>query len=109
MSPDALIRTARRQAELTQAELGRRMGMSQAAVARLERRGANPTIKTLAKALNAAGHQLDLEASRRPSSVDETLIASYLRMSPADRLRAFQSSHDSLARLRALASDGPGP
>jgi len=107
MSPERLLRTARIEAKLTQAELAGRLGMTQAAVARLERRGANPTIKTLERALNATGHRLDMTARQSSSSVDDTLIASYLRLSPAQRLRAFESSHQSLTRLRALALREP--
>jgi transcriptional regulator with XRE-family HTH domain len=101
MSPATVIRDARRRAGLTQAELGARLGLSQAAIAKLERPGANPTVETLARAVGATGHRLELSTVERLPSVDESLIASYLRMSPADRLRAFMSSHESLARLRA--------
>jgi transcriptional regulator with XRE-family HTH domain len=78
--------------------------MSQSAIGRLERRGANPTVATLHRVLGATGHRLELRAEERPSSVDETLIASYLRLSPAERLAAFQESHASLARLKQLAA-----
>jgi transcriptional regulator with XRE-family HTH domain len=98
-----LLREARRRAGLTQAQLARRLGTSQAAVAKLERSASNPTVATLDRALRATGHRLELTAPERAPAVDETLIASYLRMSPAERLRAFQSSHDSLVRLRRLA------
>jgi transcriptional regulator with XRE-family HTH domain len=100
MSPATVLREARLRAGLTQAELARRLGTSQAAVARLERPGANPTFSTLQRAVHETGHRLLVEASERASSVDDTLIASYLRMSPAERLKAFQSSHESLARLK---------
>jgi transcriptional regulator with XRE-family HTH domain len=103
MRPDLLIQNARREAKLTQAQLAERLGRSQAAIAGLERSDANPTVKTLERTLRATGHGLKLEAVERPSSVDDTLIASYLRMSPAQRLRAFRSSHESLSRLRRLA------
>jgi transcriptional regulator with XRE-family HTH domain len=79
--------------------------MSQAAIGRLERAGANPTVATLDRVLNAMGQRLELTSVTTPSSVDETLIASYLRLSPAERLRAFQSSHASLARLKALSQN----
>jgi transcriptional regulator with XRE-family HTH domain len=98
-----VVREARRRGGLTQTEVARRLGTSQAAVAKLERPGANPTIATLDRVLSATGHRLEVRAAARPSSVDDTLIASYLRMSPAERLMAFQSSHDSIARLRAAA------
>jgi transcriptional regulator with XRE-family HTH domain len=100
MTPATVLRDARLKAGMTQAELARRLNSSQAAVARLERPGANPTFSTLQRALRATGHRLLLDAEESPSSVDDTLIASYLRKSPAERLRAFQSSHDSLARLK---------
>jgi transcriptional regulator with XRE-family HTH domain len=108
MTPAALLRSARREAELTQAELAARLGMTQAAVARLERPGANPTVRTLQRVLLAAGHQLDIGARPQRSSVDETLIASNLRRSPEERLRNFQSSHASVARLRELAREARG-
>ena len=101
MAPDQLIREARRRAGLTQAQLAARLGTTQAAVARLERPGANPTLATLQEAVSAAGHRLG--ARLVPSSVDDTLIASNLRRSPAERLQRFESAHASLARLRGLA------
>ena len=103
MSPATTLRKARQDAHLTQAELAERLGVTQAAVARLERPGANPTFATLQRTLQATGHQLDLHARQMRSSVDDTLIASYLRLSPAERLSAFQSSHESLSRLRELS------
>jgi len=103
MEPGTLIRRSRHEAGLTQVMLGRELDMSQAAVAKLERRSSNPTFATLDRVLRATGHQLHLSASPRASSVDETLIASKLRMSPAQRLAAFESSHRSLARLVAMA------
>jgi hypothetical protein len=58
-------------------------------VAKLERQGSNPRVETLAAALSAAGHRLELHAVPRPPSVDEGLIASYLRLAPEERLRAW--------------------
>jgi transcriptional regulator with XRE-family HTH domain len=105
-SAASLLRSARARAGLTQAELAARLGVTQAAVARLERPRANPTVETLAATLTAAGHRLELHAAPQQSSVDESLIASYLRLSPGERLRAFESSHNNLARLRELARSG---
>ena len=56
----SLLKEARRQASLTQAELAHRLGVSQAAVAKLERPGANPSVDTLDDALWATGHRLTL-------------------------------------------------
>jgi transcriptional regulator with XRE-family HTH domain len=99
-----LLRTARREAGLTQAELAARLGTSQAAVARLERADTNPRLATLERALRAAGQRLQLSAAAADSGVDETLIAQRLRLTPAERLRSFQASHRSLAPLRGAAS-----
>lgn len=102
MTPDVVIRNARRSAGLTQTELAERLGMSQASVARLERPGANLTFATLHHTLNAMGHTLEISSTPGPSGVDETLVARNLRMSPAERLAAFEIAHQEVSELRAL-------
>ena len=82
----SLLKEARRQAGLTQVQLARRLGVSQAAVAKLERPGANPTVDTLDDALWATGHRLALQVSVRRPSVDESLIRQQLAISPAERI-----------------------
>src|SRR5580693_7098881 len=88
----SLLRTSRGRAGLTQAELGTRLGISQAAVARLERPGANPTVATLEKALAATGHCLVLSAPPRPG-VDVNVIRQHLELSPADRIRGIKATY----------------
>jgi transcriptional regulator with XRE-family HTH domain len=97
-----LVRAVRRSANLTQAELATRMGTSQGAVAQLERPESNPTMATLERALQAAGHRLDVSAQPHRSSVDETLVASMLRMTPEQRLASFESGYESVRQI-ALA------
>jgi transcriptional regulator with XRE-family HTH domain len=97
-----LLRTARLQAGLTQAELARRLGVTQAAVAKLERPGANPTVNSLDDALWATGHRLALNASPRRSGVDESLIRQHLELSPAERLRGIETMFVQ-ARMLSLA------
>jgi transcriptional regulator with XRE-family HTH domain len=93
-SAASIVRTARRDAGLTQKELAERMGTTQSAVARLEAKGANPRLKTLEKAVRATGRHLDVEVSDfPPGNIDETLIARRLRMTPAERLRALEQMH----------------
>lgn len=99
-----LIKQTRRDAGATQAELARRLGVSQAAVAKLERPGANPTVATLDNVMAALGRELELTGVERSSSVDDSLVATYVRLSPAERLKAFVSNHQSVARLRAAAT-----
>jgi len=57
---EALIR-ARAAAELTQAELARRIGTTQSAVARLEGGGVSPSIATLRRYAEATGTDLRIE------------------------------------------------
>lgn len=97
----ALIRKARSEAGLSQAELGERLGMSQAAVAKLERAGSNPTVDTLGDVLWAAGHRLGLSASARQPGVDESLIRQQLELPPAERLRQLDLQIHEMSRLMA--------
>jgi transcriptional regulator with XRE-family HTH domain len=108
MSPSTLLRTTRRRAGLTQADLAARLGKSQATVAALERPGANPTLATLTEAMQATGHRLELAAVPAPSGADETLIASNLRLSPAERLAAFEVAHAEVEELRRMMRESGG-
>jgi transcriptional regulator with XRE-family HTH domain len=103
MDAPTLVRRARVDAGLTQAQLARRLGVSQAALARLERPGANPTVATLDRVLRAAGRRLDLRLRRTESSVDTTLLREALAMSPAARLAAGERL---LADANAIAAAG---
>lgn len=75
------------------------MGTTQTAVARLERRGSNPTVATLAKALRAADRQLELAATPLAAQVDEIQIATHLRMTPAERVRYHAAGYRNMAEL----------
>ncbi len=100
-----LLREARTGAGLTQAELARRAGLSQGAVAHLERPGSNPTVATLDAILRPTGRRLRLTSEEHRANVDETLIARNLRMTAAERLVAFETAHAQLAELRGMAGD----
>jgi transcriptional regulator with XRE-family HTH domain len=81
-----LIREARHEAGLTQAELARRLGISQAAVARLERPGSN--------ALRETGQRLVLASEPLRPGIDETLVFEQLRLSPDQRLAQLESMYE---------------
>jgi transcriptional regulator with XRE-family HTH domain len=100
--PAALLRDARRRAGLTQRQLALRLGVSQAAIAKLERPGANPTCGTLAGTLWATGHRLELAAPARHGGVDESLIRRQLELTPGERLRGLEAMYTQ-ARVLALA------
>lgn len=57
-----LLRSVRTRAGLTQSELARRAGTSQAAVARYESGDVSPMVSTLERLLAAGGYHLDLRA-----------------------------------------------
>lgn len=103
MEAAALIRHARGRAGLTQAELARRLGTSQPAIVKLERPGANPTVRTLDRVLRATGHHLELSAPTWSPSVDESLIRQQLELPPAERLRQLERH---AAQMRRLAIAG---
>jgi len=94
-----LVRTTRTSVGLTQAELAKRLGTTQTAVARLERVGANPTVATLRRTLGAADHRLELAAVARPSSVDLPQLMRHMVMTPAERLAAHQAAYDGMRQL----------
>ena len=97
---------------MTQAELASRAGLSQSAIARLERGGSNPTIATLANVIAATGHRLSLSAVPHRASFDEAQLSERLAMSPAQRLANFTASSRNLGAMAQRArriSDGPAP
>lgn len=55
------LRWARQEADLSQAELASRVGVSQQQIAKLEKPGANPSIATLRKVAAALGVRVQLE------------------------------------------------
>ena len=98
-----LLRHARTAAGLTQAELSRRLGTTQSAVARLESPAANPRLATLERALRACGHRLELDARPERSSIDETLVFENLRLPPGERIKRFEQAY---AGVREIALAG---
>jgi transcriptional regulator with XRE-family HTH domain len=81
-----LIRLARSRRGLTQAELARRLGTSQSAIARWERGDVSPRVETLNRVLEACGFRADVEL-RDGTSVDRDQLRERLQWSPAERLR----------------------
>src|ERR1700691_5694857 len=90
----SLLRDARGRAGLTQAELARRLGISQAAVAKLERPQANVTIATLEGALRGTGRQLVLSTEALKRGIDETLVFEQLRLTPQQRLVQLERMYE---------------
>jgi transcriptional regulator with XRE-family HTH domain len=99
MNAGPVIRQARTRAGLTQDQLAQRIGTTQSAVARLERAGSNPRIATVNAALRAAGYELEPRLRPAASELDEAQIAERLKLTPAERLRLFESSHANMRNL----------
>lgn len=68
------------------------MGVTQAAIAKLERPDANPRITTLEKALRMMGRRL-VFSTEAAQGIDETLVAEHLRLSPDQRLAQLESMY----------------
>ena len=98
-SAASLVRQARVDATLTQAELADRAGLTQSAIARLERGGANPTLATLDNVIAATGHRLILAAEPHRASFDEQQLLERLAMTPAQRLANFTASSRNLDEM----------
>lgn len=86
MSSDAgaLLAEVRREAGLTQSELARRAETSQAMVARYETGAVSPTVRTLARLLRAAGHELVLSGPSASPQVHRSSAADLLRQYRAE-------------------------
>jgi predicted nucleotidyltransferase/DNA-binding XRE family transcriptional regulator len=98
MMPDALIRDARLAAGLSQAELARRSGTSQPAIARYESGTSSPSVVTLDRVLRAAGRRLVLGTEPGASTSDASL----------PRIRALQAQRRALrALVRAHGGRNP--
>jgi predicted transcriptional regulator len=98
-----LLRQARLDAGLTQAELARRAGTTQSVIARMETPGANPRVASLETLLGAMHRGLVLAPARDLADVDETQIVEQLRLSPAQRLAHHDAAQRNLSRLARAA------
>lgn len=65
-SPGTLIRQARRRARLSQTDLARRAGVAQSVISAYESDRREPGLRTLAKLIEATGHQLTVELVPAP-------------------------------------------
>jgi len=85
----SVIREARHRAELTQVELARRLGTSQAAVWRWERGVVEPAWSTVLRAASACG--MGVSVSLQDVDPDEwRLVEAGRNRSPGDRLHELE-------------------
>jgi transcriptional regulator with XRE-family HTH domain len=105
---EAILKQARAAAGLTQRQLAERLGTTQSSVARLESAQSNPRIGTLERALRACGMEMSLTAEPVKSSVDETMIAYRLRLTPGERLKLFERTYADMRRFALAAAESRG-
>jgi transcriptional regulator with XRE-family HTH domain len=102
-----LIREARRRAGLTQAELGRRVGRPQSAIARWERGRVEPSLETLRDIIRACGLELSFAIYNFDDSY-VSLIERNLERSPADRVRHMEDVARKMQPLRDRVAEARG-
>ncbi len=103
MDAGSALRHARRRSGLTQRQLADRSGVAQPAIARIERGYVDPRVETLERLLRVAGEELRAR-DRRGIGVDRSLIASFLSMSPRQRLDTLTNAAEALTTMqRAVA------
>lgn len=97
----AVLRAARRRGQLTQSELARRSGTSQAAISDIERGRRQPTVDLLDRLLRACGTRITVlgEPVMEVDPHDLTLLRLNTQLSPAERLARVSS----VLRLKGLA------
>src|SRR3954447_22397017 len=106
MTAGELIREARQAQGLSQAQLARRLGISQPAVARLESASDAITVETLRRTLRGLGLTLDLVAASPASNVDESLLREQLRLTPEERVARYEDAYAGAREFALAARDG---
>lgn len=100
-----MLNMARRRAQLSQRELGRRAGVPQATISRIENRVVSPTLDTLDPLIRACGMQLRAEEPRG-AGVDRSQIRERLLMTPAERFRLAVDAANGLNEFRTAFGVG---
>lgn len=81
----SLVREARKRAGFTQAELGRRAGVPQSTVARVESGARTPSTDLVERLVRAAGFEIHCRLGE-PDPGTRSLFEATLRQTPAQRL-----------------------
>jgi transcriptional regulator with XRE-family HTH domain len=91
MTGGELVREARRRAGLSQGELAARVGTTQSAIARLERRRTHPSLRRVRELLKACGIELDVRLVPIDDS-DWSVASSNLALDVDGRVRQHQAA-----------------
>ena len=99
LDPGALVRELRQLEGISQAELARRIGSTQAVVSRWERGEEAPRLDALVRVLRATGFEADL-VFRRHDDEDRSQLRWLLDMTPDERARHFRGAVRAYANAR---------
>lgn len=97
-----LLREARLRAGLTQAQLARRAGTSQSAIARWESGAVQPSFERLRDLIRACGLELTYGLANYDDSYDY-FINQALRLSPRERVDDAEARERVYAEIRGVA------
>ena len=99
MTSSSLLRYVRRKASLSQRELAKRAGTTQATISRIEEGLISPRFETLERLLDACGFELQA-IPRRGEGVDRGAIRELLEATPEERSRLAAVEARNLDELR---------
>lgn len=108
MRGNHLVREARRRADLTQAELARRVGTTQSVIARVEAGSTRPSLEYLGRLLRACGYEVDVHLTPVDDH-DWSIAEGNLALTPSERVTKLKSAaRFAEAGRRAKESITPG-
>ena len=102
MKASVLLRSARRQAGLSQRALAKQAEMPQATVSRIERAVVSPSVDTIDRLLKECGFEVEV-ATWDPEGVDRTLIVERLELAPRKRVLEAENEWRGALALRNAA------
>jgi predicted transcriptional regulator len=102
MTAAALLRHARRRADLTQRQLAARSGIPQATIARIETGRSEPRFALVRRLLRECGQDLVSE-DLRGQGIDRTMMRELLALTPGERLKLAAEEARNLAVFEELA------
>jgi predicted transcriptional regulator len=97
------VRKARQAARLSQRAIAERAGVRQSTVARIEAGHIDPRWTTVARLLDACGHEA-VVALRPGAGVDRTVIRELLKLTPRQRIEQAVAAAQSVEPFRRAAS-----
>lgn len=105
MTPGQLVRRARKQRGVTQAQLAVRAGTTQSAISRVESDLVSPTVDHLARLLACLGAELRLGAEPMSTWTDRDELLRWQALDSSERLNAAVGTLDQLGEIVGAARD----